>query len=217
MIERDYIMRMIQMLVQALERILFLKNAREYPEALKEIQKTSKQLLGIELDVLRRLSDIQIIDLLSLDVSLGIPKCHTAGMLLKEEAEILEFQKKGAESTDAYAKSVSLLTETAIHSKEPFKTNYVEVIDFAAGKLKGKDIPVYINKKLFYYYDAAREYAKAEGLLVEVIGKEPSFVEEGIRYYERLRKKSDEELSKGNFSKKEIEEGLNELQGRKIV
>jgi hypothetical protein len=215
MIERDYIMRMIQMLVQALARIVFLKKAREYPEALNEIQKASKTLIGVELDVIRKLSDIQIIDLLSLDVSLGIPKCHTAGMLLKEEAEILEIQEKNAESTDAYAKSVSLLTETAIHSKVPFDTDYAEAIDFAAGKLKGIDIPVYINKKLFHYYETAREYAKAEDILFEVIEKEPSFIEEGIHYYEKLKEKSDEELSDGNFSRKEIEEGMNELRGRK--
>ncbi|MGA7160729.1 MAG: DUF6483 family protein [Bacteroidota bacterium] len=84
MIERDYIMRMIRVLVQALERILFLKNAREYPNALDEIQKTSKQLLGVQLDIFLRLSDIQIIDLLSLDIGLGIPKCYAAGILLKE-------------------------------------------------------------------------------------------------------------------------------------
>ncbi len=215
MIERDYIMRLIHMLVQALERILFLKNAREYPKAMDEIQKTSKQLLGVELDVLRRLSDIQIIDLLSLDVSLGIPKCLAAGMLLKEEAEILEFQKKNAESTNAYAKSVSLLTEAANQNKERFDKNFAEAIDFAAGKLKGIDIPVYINKKLFHYYEAAGQYAKAEDNLFEVIDKEPSFVAEGIRYYEKLEEKSDEDLSKGNFSRKEIGNGLNELQGGK--
>jgi len=36
------------------------------------------------------------------------------GMLLKEEAEILELQGKGDESVDARTKSLSLLTEAAI-------------------------------------------------------------------------------------------------------
>ena len=64
MIERDYLMRMIQMLAQVLARILFLKNKREYPESIAEIQKASKKILGIEIDVLGRLSDVQMIDLL---------------------------------------------------------------------------------------------------------------------------------------------------------
>ena len=64
MIERDYIMRMIQQLSQALVRILFLKSQKEYPEALSEIRKASRTILGADLDVLQRLSDRQMIDLL---------------------------------------------------------------------------------------------------------------------------------------------------------
>ena len=92
MIERDYIMRMIQMLVQALIRIFSFKEKKEYPQALNEIQNASKTLIGVELDVIRRLSDVQIIDLLTLVKDFGGLKCYLAGMLLKEEAEILELQ-----------------------------------------------------------------------------------------------------------------------------
>ncbi|MGA7160728.1 MAG: DUF6483 family protein [Bacteroidota bacterium] len=86
-----------------------------------------------------------------------------------------------------------------------------EAIDFAAGKLKGADIPVHLNKKLFHFYESTGEYAKAEDVLFEIIRKEPSFSENAIRYYERLKEKSDEELSRGNISRKEIEKGLIEL------
>jgi hypothetical protein len=76
MIERDYIMRMIQMLVQALIRIFSFKEKKDYPQALNEIQNASKTLIGVELDVIRRLSDVQIIDLLTLVKDFGSLKCY---------------------------------------------------------------------------------------------------------------------------------------------
>ena len=212
MIERDYIMRMIQLLVQALLRILFLKKGEQYPEALNEIQKASKKLVGVELDVLRRLPDTQIIDLLSVDASLGIPKCYAAAILMKEEAEILELQKKTADSIDAYVKSLSLLTETAIHHNASFDSDHAAAIDLVTGKLNGVELPVHIHKKLFRYYEIARRYARAEDMVFEIIEKEPSFVEEGIRFYARLKSKRDGELTEGDLSRKEIEDGLKELQ-----
>ncbi len=212
MIERDYIMRMIQMLVQVLARILFFKKREKYPEALDEIQKASKQILGIELKVFRKLSDLQMIDFLSPDISLGIPKCYAAGILLKEEAEILDLQGKAAESMDARLKSLSLLTEVAMQKGNPLGPDHASAVDIVAGKLNEVDLPVHIHKKLFRFYELVRHYGKAEDALFDILEKEPSVVEEGILFYERLRKKSDGELSEGNLLRKEIEEGLVKLQ-----
>jgi tetratricopeptide (TPR) repeat protein len=214
MIERDYIMRMIQMLVQVLARILFLKKGEQYPKALDEIQKASKQILGIELEVFRKLSDLQMIDFLSLDVSLGIPKCYAAGILLKEEAEILAIQKNESESLDTFVKSLSLLTEVAIHNKSPFDTEHARAIESVAGKLKGKEYPVYVQKKLFRYFEIDGQYREAANMLSEILVNEPSFVVEGIGYYERLQKKSDGELSLGDLPRKDVEDVLTNLRQR---
>lgn len=214
MIERDYIMRMIRMLVQVLARILFLKKGEQYPEALDEIQKASKQILGIELEIFRKLSDIQMIDFLLLDVSLGIPKCYAAGILLKEEAEIFAIQKKESESQETFVKSLSLLTEVAIHNESPIDTDHANAIESVAGKLEGNELPVYIRKKLFHYFEIAGQYGKAAGVLSEILEVEPSFVSEGIGYYERLGKKSDEELLRGGVQRKYVDELLADLRER---
>ncbi len=215
MIERDYIMRMIQMLVQALLRILSFKEKKDYPKALNEIQNASKTLIGVELDVIRRLSDVQIIDLLTLVKDFGSLKCYLAGMLLKEEAEIFEFQGKTAESVDARTKSLSLLTEAALEKGAPLDSEHASAVDVAAEKLDHAGLPVHIHKKLFHYYELIRQYGKAENTVFDIVVKEPSFVEEGLLFYERLRKKSDDELSDGNLSRKEIEEGMIDLLGKR--
>jgi hypothetical protein len=206
---------MIQLLVQVLAKILFFKKGGQYPKALDEIQKASKQILGIELEIFRKLSDLHMIDFLSLDVSLGIPKCYAAGILLKEEAEILELHGKAVESIDAHVKSLSLLTEAAVQKGNPLDSDHASAVDVVAGKLNEVDLPVHIHKKLFRYYELVREYGKTKDALFEILEKEPSFVEEGILFYERLKKKSDKELTEGNLSRKEIEESLVKLQRMK--
>jgi hypothetical protein len=215
MIERDYIMRMIQMLVQALIRIFSFKEKKDYPQALNEIQNASKTLIGVELDVIRRLSDVQIIDLLTLVKDFGSLKCYLAGMLLKEEAEILELQRKGDESVDARTKSLSLLTEAAIEKGAPLNSEHASAADAVAAKLNRTDLPVHIHKKLFHYYELVGKYGKGEDTLFEILKKEPSFVEEGLLFYGRIRNKSDEELDKGNLSRKEIDESAKTLEGKK--
>lgn len=211
MIERDYIMRMIQMLVQVLARILFLKKGEQYPEALDEIQKASKQILGIELEIFRKLSDIQMIDFLSLDVSLGIPKCYAAGILLKEEAEIFAIQKKESESQEMFVKSLSLLTEVAIHKGAALNTEHANAVESVSGKLRGKEIPIYVKKKLFRYFEIVGEYGEAARTLFEITAAEPSFISESIAYYERLKNKPDQDLDQGHLPKAKILEELAKL------
>jgi hypothetical protein len=172
MIERDYIMRMIQMLVQALIRIFSFKEKKDYPQALNEIQNASKTLIGVELDVIRRLSDVQIIDLLTLVKDFGSLKCYLAGMLLKEEAEILELQGKRDESVDARTKSLSLLTEAAIEKGAPLNSEHASAADVIAAKLNHADLPVHIHKKLFHYYELVGQYGKGEDTLFEILKKE---------------------------------------------
>ncbi len=215
MIERDYIMRMIQMLVQALLRILSFKEKKDYPKALNEIQNASKTLIGVELDVIRRLSDVQMIDLLTLVKDFGGLKCYLAGMLLKEEAEIFELQEKSSESIDARTKSLSLLTEAALEKGAPLNSEHASAADAAAEKLDHAALPVHIHKKLFHYCELMHQYGKAENAMIDIVEKESSFVEEGLLFYERLGSKSDDELREGNFSRKEIEEGIIELRKKK--
>ena len=211
MIERDYIMRMIQMLVQALADIIFLRRKREYPQALNKIRTTSKQLFGMDMDVLRHLSDTQIVDLLCIDPAIGKGRCYAAGMLLKEEAQISEEMNKTEGIAETYLKSLSLLTESGIRNKKSIDVGQDAAVDELVLKLENREIPIHILKKVFRYYEVTLHYAKAGTILLQVIDKEPGFLEEGIQFYARLRKKSDDELSNGGLSRATIDEELNKI------
>ena len=90
MIERDYIMRMINMMIAMLVRMIGYKNKKEYPEALLDIQATGKTLLGIDRNLVDQFSVPQLMQLFGSDLSVAVPKSYVLGVLLKEEAEIRE-------------------------------------------------------------------------------------------------------------------------------
>jgi hypothetical protein len=149
-----------------------------------------------------------MLDLLSLDAALGIPKCYAAGMLLKEKAEFLAATKAAAESSDCFSKALSLLTESGIRNRGPFDLAHDKAVEFVAGELQGKHVRVHTLKKLFCYYELVHHYGKAAGTLFEVIKEEPSFADEGVRFYKRLAEKTDKELGEGDILREEIDLGL---------
>ena len=59
-----------------------------------------------------------------------------------------------------------------------------------------------------------RQYGEAKSAVFDIVEKEPSFVEEGLQFYERLGKKADDDLRAGNLSRKEIAESVNALRGK---
>jgi hypothetical protein len=48
-------------------------------------------------------------------------------------------------------------------------------------------------------------------ILSEVVQEDPEFVREGMRFYQRLRAKTDEELQKGNLPRHKVEESMKDL------
>ena len=211
MIERDYIMRMVSILTAALARILRLKHAREFPQALAEVDTTGRTLLGLDTGLMHLLSDDQLLELIGKDETLEIPKCYVLGVLLREEGEIIHLQGSPDESTPLYAKALGLLTETYIRHGGPVEADHGRQISFLVGRLKDTELPLNTMVRLFRYYALSGDFAGAEDLLFRIIEGQRTFLNEGILFYERLLATSDDELSRGHLPRDEVEEGLAEL------
>jgi hypothetical protein len=211
MIERDYIMRMINMLVAAIVRVLALKDKKEYPQALQELQSTGKALLGIDRTLVDQFSVDQLMQLFGADLSVAVPKSYVLGVLLKEEAEIYALMSDDARAGALFLKSLDLLIETYLRFDEPVESRHLEHIDGLLENLGLASIPAGLLKKIFRYQEALHRFAKAENALYAVLDSEPAFAQEGIQFYRRLLKKTDEELAAGNLPRDEVLEGLSEL------
>ncbi|MBD3346713.1 MAG: hypothetical protein GF401_16785 [Chitinivibrionales bacterium] len=104
MIQKDYILRMIEQLGKVLARVLLKKNAQKHEEATLDIEKASGAILGIDFSLLDTLSSPAIAELLGISIapSTGSMKCLIAGRLLKEKADILKLSGKDSASTIQY-------------------------------------------------------------------------------------------------------------------
>ena len=214
MIERDYIMRMINMMIAMVVRVIGYKNKKEYPEALLDIQATGKTLLGIDRTLVDQFSVSQLMQLFGSDLSVAVPKSYVLGVLLKEEAEIRELMSDTTEAEAIYRKSLSLLIETYLSSGEPVEPRHLEMTDAILERLSRHSHPPEILERILRYEEAMGRYAKAENALCAILDVHEEFLDEGIRFYERLLKKSDEALTAGNLPREEVLEGMRNVKRR---
>jgi len=215
MIERDYIMRMVTQLTRALARILFLKKEEQFPEAVAEIDATGRTLLGVDLAMMRLFSQAQLLQLFGKDDTLEIPKCYVLGVLLKEEADLMRLQGDGEQSKGVALKALSLLTETYLRHGEVVEPDHISHVDFAIDLLAGTDLPPEIMAKVFRFYAAIGRYDKAEDALFDLLTLDSSYLPEGLRFYQDLLEKTDDNLQNGNLPRDEVIQALEDLQARK--
>jgi len=57
MLHRDYLMRLVEELSKSFSEIAFLKQDKKYDDAISEIRKTGKTLVGLDLNMLNYISD----------------------------------------------------------------------------------------------------------------------------------------------------------------
>lgn len=114
-------MRMIEQLTNVLAKIIFNKKNGNYEEAYSNIDSAFRNMLGLELKFIDKLSAEDIISLLLLsdDPSAAGVKCIIAARLLKEKAEITELSEKENQSILIdYKKAVKLYQEGFRNIKE---------------------------------------------------------------------------------------------------
>jgi hypothetical protein len=141
MIQKDFIMRMIQQLTKMLAKILLLKEQGNQKEALIEVENAVRNTIGIDPELLDSLSIESISELfgISMDPSAGSIKCIVTGRLLKEKAEIFS-SINDAKSKEYYHKALGLYLKGILNIgyTEIDLTSYysdVKEIDQILGKL----------------------------------------------------------------------------------
>jgi hypothetical protein len=101
MLQRDYLMRMIEQFVQAIGRMLGLAKSGQFEDARTELD-AAYAGLGISRRMIERLDDA------SLQLLLGDDKLRILVMLLDAEAELLTLEGKHAEARSTKARAAQL-------------------------------------------------------------------------------------------------------------
>jgi hypothetical protein len=213
MIRSDYIMRMIEQLSQVLVQIIFHKRNEEYDQAVVQINRALKSLVGLEPETIHSLSAEEIIQLLKLGDRFESEKCLVVAKLIKEDAEVMQLSNPGDQSIDrSYEKSLYLYLEALLAIPDFEEESYLKDISELIGKLQDYPVTQTLKFKLFRYYEWCGQYARAENLLFELVESDyPEIRPAGIKFYQRLRHQSDADLILGGLPRSEVEEGLREI------
>jgi len=212
MIERDYIMRMIAQLTQFLIKIFFYKNKKDYPQAIEEINRAGRQILGVDRIFLHSLPPQQLVEFFGKDKAIDLPKCYVAGMMMKEEADILALQHHDEEATRLRLTALYLLVEIALEYHLSEFENLQPSLDEIINNFHGIELPADLSKKLFQYFEKIKRFDKAEDILYKILENDRAFKKEGVAFYQRLSKLSNQELINSGLPMEEIRDGLAELQ-----
>jgi hypothetical protein len=211
MIERDYIMRMINQLTQVLAKVLFQRKAYEFPQARRELEAAYKSMLGLSPEFVRQFSDVQMIEMFGRDEDTMVLKTYILGSLLKEEGEILLLEGKEVDSSEAFIRSLSLLLTAFVVAKNEAQVGHCSTIEGLLSRLQELEIPVHVKEKLLTYDELTGKYDKAEDVLFDLAGSDVAWVAPGLTFYERLLKRSDDELVAGGLPRAEVLDGMKEL------
>lgn len=209
MLQRDYFMKMTQMLAAVLAKVLFHKEVKEYGNAESEIEAAAKTIVGIDLKLFSLLSIEDILKLLKTsDIYAG--RSLITAELLKEYADILELQNN--KFTDLYSKSLELYLEALSTKELPAPEDYFFSINKVITKLSDFNFSNDLKYKLLEYYEQSGQYSRAEDILFELLEEQHNLIhDKAVSFYTMLKSKTNDELIKGNLSRQEVEEGLEEV------
>jgi hypothetical protein len=215
MSQRDYILRIAEEFGRALAQVLYNRQIKDFAAAHKLIDEQSKQAFGMGIGFMRSVPEETLLSMLTSFDSLDTEKCWLLALLLKGEGDIYQDQGNTSESYYSYIRSLNLILEVLLLDTTSGGKDVVPELEGLLYSLSDFELPIKTKLRLFRYFDRAGKYAWAEDVLFEMLEEgdpEGDILARGMAFYQRLKRKSNAQLSAGNFSRAEVEEGLTRLE-----
>ena len=106
--EKDYIMRMIAEFMRVISRALFLKETKQYYDAIAELDNLNRMISGFSLDQMKTLGIEGFKYVYNLDKESDIEKIFCAAKILKEEGLILKEEGRTEDGSKSMELSLQL-------------------------------------------------------------------------------------------------------------
>ncbi|GCF07855.1 DUF6483 family protein [Dictyobacter arantiisoli] len=214
MINKDYILRLAEQIGYELSIVIGLRKRNQNEDTLIAIDNLLLKFTGMTSRFINSLSDEMLLQALSPIGKLNAEACLWIASLLKEEGETYDNLGNSNDSYYRYVKSLYLLLELLHQEHVAFDSPLYGDAKVLIDKLSAYELPSYVQKKLFRYYEQLGMYAQAENILFDYLEHypEPQMLESGHAFYQRLQAKNRADLENGDFSLQEVQEGLAQLQ-----
>lgn len=211
----DYIVRMIRQFTGVLARIIGLKSAGQYQEALKETDQTLELFFGIDAELIKSLDDESLFAILMKNDALDVEKPGYIAYLFKEAGDIYKLQNQKFESINCYVHALHFSLKMSNLSETSLPSDISQMIDELIQKLDTFNLEENTLWDLFCHYENEKEFAKADQMLSRLaarIDSKANAVDEMKSFYKRLLELSDKELATGGMSQAGIQQKLKELE-----
>jgi hypothetical protein len=217
MSQRDYILRIAEEFGRALAQVLYNRQIQDYAAAHKLVDEQCKQAFSMGIGFMRSIPEETLLSMLTSFDTLDTEKCWLLALLLKAEGDIYQDQSNASESYYSYVRSLNLILEVLLHDTTNRGIPTVPELEDLLSRLSEYELPTNTRLLLFRYFERTGRYARAEDVLFELFeagDPEGDILARGTAFYQHLMRKSDAELSAGNFSREEAEDGLARLEKR---
>ncbi len=215
MIEKDYLLRLIQQFTAVLAKIIFNKKIQNYDQAFVEIDKALNGLLGLTHADALSLPVDRLLQMLRESAGDFSEKCYVLAELLRQDGEISELGHKNQFlARQNYERSLFFYLETLAVDQHFQHAEIHDKMKLLSEKL-ANDLQYQFgaSRVLFRYFETIGEFAQAENLLFRLLeNREPDILDQGLAFYQRLAAKSEAELTAGKLNRAELHEGLAALQ-----
>ncbi len=212
MIQRDYLMRMIQEFIKMLMILLEAKESGDWKAVEKNLDRAAQEFLGLDREAVCRLDAAALKPLL---IDTGPTheykiRAQIMSRILTESAELAARQGDGDRSRALFLKTLNLLLDT-LQAAEP-----VEILEFTprvegiVEKLRATALPPATLLGLMQYYEHQEDFARAEDWLFQLCESSPmdgGLVALGEEFYRRLSARPDSILVAGGLPREEVETG----------
>jgi len=210
MIRRDYFIKLVQELSAVLLRVVSLRARREYEAALHEIDSALERYLGLTPGEAMPENLDHVLELCSREGGPFSDSIKLVSDVFYEQGVIYQAQQNTEAARRAQLLSLGLYLESVQHGV--VSLDLLQKIDALIQRLGDEPLPTPVLRRLFHYLEERGLYAKAEDALFEWLDRhDANAIDAGMDFYDRLLKKSDDELIRGDLPRSEVGEGRDRL------
>lgn len=217
MIKSDYTAKMIGQFRKAMVTINELKKENKWEETLREIDAAFKEIFRLGISFFNSFSEENVLDVLTMNGNIEVDRCIITAKLLEEQGIVYENLNDSNNSFYSYERSLSFFLEAFLQGRKADLEEFYADIDVIQEKISDYELSTRIKEKIFEYNVEKQWYTKAEDMLYEIISSEnvdEKIVKEGVRFYEKLLTKDDEELEQADLPREEVEIALSDLKNK---
>lgn len=223
MFQRDYLLRMIQQMAEAIGTIAGLRKEMKKEQALQTLDETLSKFFRLNSKLLNSLSEKDLLAMMTTNELLSVEHVTGVARLLKEEGDIFADGGDEDESYPRFVKSLRLFL--TVHEQEP-ELGFLDLNGEIGGlleRLAPYELPVDVSERLIPYFEQTGQFAKAEDTLFDLPGADgdnsghEAWVGNGVAFYERLLQLEDDKLEAGNLPREEIEAALADLKANQTA